>query len=288
VQRDAGASVEITVEGVRRFEASRAAYAAARENPYRDQGKRLRQFGEALGLDPSLLADLRAHENVLRRDLGTVVRLKFAKLDKLPDLRTTWETAARLLAESPKAVRRQTRLRLLNEAVVVALWTLLPLRLGDGQLRWGRDVRFNDTRYKLDIETRKEDEPLRGALHHLLTPFLDALVLRGLDFAWLDQMRHRAMHEELPLFRDVSGRMLADSYPSKVWRTHFGTGARISRSRVHTELGRLGPEGVESALALAAQRDPRTVAYSHGKAVADARRRKGQDMIDALLELSFG
>lgn len=298
VQMDAGAPVEITVDGVRRLEASRAAHAAEREAPkYCDQGNRpatrhtavmrLRQFGEALGLDAALLEDLRTHENVLRRQTGVVVPLKFAKLDLLPDLKATWTLAASLLAKSAAEPRRQTALRLLNEATVIALWTLLPLRLRDGQLRWGRDVRFEGNRYRVDIETAKEEEPLRGALNPVLTRFLDALVLRSMDATWLDEMRRRSMNEELALFRDVDGRMLARSYPSKVWRMHFGTGAHISRSRVHTELGQLGPEGVEAALALAAQRDPRTAAHYHGKAVGVALRHTGQDMIDALLEEVF-
>ncbi|SFB14927.1 hypothetical protein SAMN05421688_3251 [Poseidonocella pacifica] len=298
VQREAGARLEITVEGVRRLEASRAAHAAARSSPkHRDQGNRpatrhtavmrLRQFSEALSLDPALIADLRAHENALRRKLDTVVPLKFARLEDLPDLKTTWTLAHKLLDDSAAEPRRQTALRLLNEAAVIAVWTLLPLRLRDGQLLWERHVRFDDPRYRVDIVTAKEDEPLRGPLHRVLTPFLDALVLRGLDPAWLGEMRPRAMDQQLPLFRDVDGRMLARSYPSKVWRTHFGTGAHISRSRVHTELGQLGPEGVEAALAIEAQRDPRTAAHYHGKAVSAAKRLRGQEMVDCLLEECF-
>ena len=295
VQREAGAPVEISVEGVRRLEAARADHAAKRKAPkYQDQGNRpatrhtagmrLRQFGKALGLNAALLDDLRVHENVLRRELDTVVPLKFAKLDKLPGLKATWTVAAGLLAKSAAEPRRQTALRLLNEAAIIAIWTLLPLRLGDGQLLWERDVQFDGPRYRVDIETAKEEEPLRGALHKVLTPFLDALVLRGLDPVWLGEMRRRALEEQLPLFRDVDGRMLARSYPSKVWRAHFRTGAHISRARVHTELGQLGPEGVEAALALEAQRDPRTAAHYQSKAVAAAQRHQGQDMIDSLLE----
>ncbi|MGS4947518.1 hypothetical protein ACVDG3_18740 [Meridianimarinicoccus sp. RP-17] len=295
VQRQAGEAVEISVEGVRRFEATRAAHAAARADPkYCDQGNRpatrhaaamrLRQFADALGLDPALRADLRAHENRLRTQLGTVVPLKFGKLDELPGLSATWGIAASLLADSTSAARRPTQIRLLNEAAIVALWTLLPLRLRDGQLLWGRDVRFDGTRYRIDIETRKEDEPLRGPLHRVLTPFLDALVLRGMDPVWLADMRQRAMDEQTALFRSAGGRMLARGYPSKVWRAHMGTGAHVARSRVHTELGQLGPDGVDAALALNAQRDPRSAAFYQGRAVAAAQRRKGQDMVDELLE----
>ncbi len=293
VQRDAGAPVEISVEGLRRLEAARAAHAARRRNPaYKAQGNRpatlhtatmrLRQFAQALELDPQLLAALRAHENRLRQQCGTVVPLKFGRLDSLPGLAAIWGLAARLRAQSAAATCRRTRLRLINEAGVVALWTLLPLRLRDGQLRWGRDVR-HDSRYRIDIATAKEDVPLRGALHEVLTPFLDALILAGMDPVWLDEMRRRAMDDQLPLFRAVNGRQLAASYPSTVWRKHFGTGAHIARSRVHSELGQLGPEGVRAALALNAQSDPRSAEAYQSQAVAAALRRRGQDMIDGLL-----
>ncbi|MCP1168593.1 MULTISPECIES: hypothetical protein [Limimaricola] len=294
VQCEAGAEVAMTIEGVRRFEASRAADAAARAAPtYQAQGNRpatrhtavmrLRQFGEALGLDPLLLVALRHHENSLRRELDTVVPLKFGRLDELPDLSATWSLATDLLEQSRQAPRRQTALCLLNAAAIIAIWTLLPLRLRDGQLLWGRDIRFDGTRYRVDIETAKEEEPLQGALHPVLTPFLDTLVLRGMEPLWLEEMRRRGMADTLPLFRGVDGRQLAASYPSTVWRKHIGTGAHISRARVHSELGQLGPEGVEMALALSAQRDPRSAQFYQGRAVQAAQRRQGQDMVDGLL-----
>jgi DNA-binding FrmR family transcriptional regulator len=52
---------------------------------------------------------------------------------------------------------------------------------------------------------------------------------------------------------------------------------------VHSELGQLGPEGVEAALALNAQRDPCTAADYQSAAVERALRRQGQDMVDGLL-----
>ena len=295
VQSDAGEAVDITIEGIRRLEASRADHADKREHPqYADQGNRpatrhtaimrLRQFADALELDPALRTNIKVHENILRRDLASVVPLKFGRLDALPTLADTWSLAAHLLYTSAEAPRRQTALRLLNEAAIVALWTLLPLRLRDGQLVWGRDITFDGTYYRVDIDTMKEHEPLQGRLHGVLTPFLDALVLRGVDPVYLEEMRHRAIASEAPLFCAVNGRMLARGYPSKVWWAHFGTGAHISRSRIHSELGQLGPEGVEAALALNAQRDPRTAAFYQSEAIAVALRRKGQDMVDGLLE----
>ena len=294
VQIDAGAVPKISIEGVRRLEASRAAHALQQKMlRYEDQGNRpatrhtavmrIRQFAHALDLDPLLCAALQAHEKNLRRASSTVVALKFSKLDSLPTLAETWTLATRLLAQSTNAPRRKTKLRLLNEAVILALWTLLPLRLRDGQLRWGKDVTYDGSCYWVGIITAKQDKPLRVRLHRVLIPFLDALVLRGINASYLDEMRDRAFATELPLFGSVDGRMLSSRYPSKVWRAHMGTGAHISRSRIHSELGQLGPDGVDAALALNAQRDESSRKFYQGRAVAAAQRQKGQDMINGLL-----
>ncbi|MET4128366.1 hypothetical protein [Roseovarius sp. MBR-6] len=295
VQQDAGAGIDLTVEGLRRFEDSKARHAQTISDPkYIGQGNRpatrhtammrLRRFAEYLGCDDMTVAAFRAHENALRRECDTVVPLKFGKYEGLRALAETWELAHDLLESSFGMRRRQTRLRLVNEAAVLALWTFIPLRLQDGQLLWGRDIYHDGDRYRIDIETQKEGEELRGRLHDALTPFLDALVLTGIDPAYLDAMRSRAASEELPVFVRTNGRILSSGYPSAVWRKHLGTGAHIARTRIHTELGKLGREGVDAALALCAQRDERSRTFYQAKAVAAAQRTKGQEMIDAMLQ----
>jgi hypothetical protein len=114
-------------------------------------------------------------------------------------------------------------------------------------------------RYAVDIETHKEGEPLRGRLHPLLAPFLDALVLQGVDPVHLEVMRARACEGQLAVFRNINGRILSTGYPSTVWRQHFGTGAHIVRTRVHSEFARFGPEAVEAGIALTAHKDPRSM-----------------------------
>jgi hypothetical protein len=125
VQIDAGAPVEISLDGVRRYEAARADYAAQRSDPdYADQGnrpatqhtviQRLRVFGAALGLDPRLLQDLRIHESALRRRMSSSVPLKFGKFDSLPSLTEVWQRATDLLARLNDGSRKQTRCRLIN------------------------------------------------------------------------------------------------------------------------------------------------------------------------------
>lgn len=295
VQVAAGEEITLTIAGLRRFLDAKTAASERKEDPrYENQGNRvatrhtavmrLRRFATFLGLDPLVIAAMRNHENELRKDREDEVPLKFGKLDRLPGLAESWDIARGLLKEAGSQRRAQTRTRLVNEAVVVALWMFLPLRLTDGQLRWGRGIRWDGERYRVDIVTNKATEPLRGRLHPRLTPLLDALILRGVDPAHIDEMRARAMEAELPLFRDVSGRMLAMGYPSSVWRTHFGAGAHIARSRIHTELGALGPEGVETALALCAQRSPKSHTFYAGQAVRDAQMREGQDLIGEIID----
>jgi len=287
--------IEITIDGIRRWEAARTQRAQERAiKKYKDHGnrpatrhtavQRIRAFVERLGMDPLLISALRAHENRLRRDLSTVVPLKFGKLDDLPNLKETWQIATDLREKSRYSQRRQSTLRLLNEAAILALWTLLPLRLGDGRLRWGSDIVWTGTGYKADIDTRKADVPLKGRLHAVLTMFLDALVLNGMDPAYLEVMREQAMANQLPLFRDTTGGMLAVGHPSNVWSKHMGAGAHLSRTRVHTELGKLGPKAVEAALALCAQSDPRSKAFYQGMSVATAMVKRGQDLMEELLD----
>jgi hypothetical protein len=124
------------------------------------------------------------------------------------------------LDKSHAARLRPTRLRLLNEAAILALWTPLPLRLGDSRLRWGEDVYWTSAGYRVAIDTHEAEVPLRGRLHPILTPFLDALVLNLMDPARLEPMRAVTLARELPLLRDTTGRMLAARHPSKVWAGH--------------------------------------------------------------------
>ncbi|MCR9111482.1 MAG: hypothetical protein NXH94_21805 [Rhodobacteraceae bacterium] len=298
VQIDAGVDVAITIDGIRRMEARRTALAPnADKARYMHQGNRpatrhtavmrLRQFAESMGIDTLTISAIRMHENALRKELNSVVSLKFARYDRLPGLNATWRLAHELLEESRATKRQQTKLRLINEAFCIAFWSLIPLRLADGQLLWERDISLNGTQYRIDIDTRKAGEPLRGCLHPKLAPFLDALLCRGMNDHYLEHFREEAISQRLPLLRDLSGKQLSKSYPSAVWRRHMGTGAHIARTRIHSELGQLGAEGVEIALAINAQRDQRTQKAYQTAQVARAQQKRGQEMINDLLAEAF-
>ncbi len=233
-------------------------------------------------MSPEPSEDLRRHHRHLCKGLGRVVPLKEARYAALPNLAETWSLAKLLLADARKAPHRGPARRLRNEAAVIALWSFLPLRLADSALLWGEDICWDDDAYRVSIVTQKADVPLSGRLHARLIPFLDALLLEGVSVEYLEEMRARAETQRLPLLRRHDGQPLAHDYPSTVWRKHFGTGAHIARTRIHTELGKLGPAGVESALALCAQRDPRTREFYQARSLADLEMQRGQELIGEL------
>jgi hypothetical protein len=199
-----------------------------------------------------------------------VLALKHRKAAEIGPVRTVLEKAVEQLARSRTERTLTWRMTRLNQAASLALFVLLPVRLSDTCLVWGRDIIWDGTGYFVAFITNKTRAPVRRRLPAFLTPFLDALLLRGLDEAFLPAARERARKEQLPLLALRSERQVFDAYVSHAWRTHFGTGQHISRTLVHTQLGKLGPEGVEAALEACVQRDERTRKFYQGKAVADA------------------
>ena len=64
------------------------------------------------------------------------------------------DKAIEILSRDPGERRTAAVLgAVLRLRAVVALRTLLPLRLADGQLRWGEDVCWDGSRYHVDIDT---------------------------------------------------------------------------------------------------------------------------------------
>jgi hypothetical protein len=199
-----------------------------------------------------------------------VLALKHRKAAEIGAVRTVLEKAVEQLARSRTERTLTWRMTRLNQAASLALFVLLPVRLSDTCLVWGRHIGWDGDSYFVNFITNKTRAPVRRQLPAFLTPFLDALLLRGLDEAFLPAVRERVIKDRRPLLALRSERKVFDAYVSHAWRTHFGTGQHISRTLVHTQLGKLGPEGVEAALFACVQRDERTRKFYQGKAVADA------------------
>jgi hypothetical protein len=230
----------------------------------------LLRFARYTSAPAELIEALRIALARREEDSDKVLALKHRKAAEIGAVRTVLDKAVEQLARSRTERTLTWRMTRLNHAASLALFVLLPVRLSDTCLVWGRDIVWNGTGYFVAFITNKTRAPVRRRLPAFLTPFLDALLLRGLDEVFLPAVRERAMREQRPLLAQRSERKVFDEYVSHAWRRHFGTGQHISRTLVHTQLGKLGPEGVEAALEACAQRDERTRKFYQGKAVADA------------------
>jgi hypothetical protein len=223
-----------------------------------------------------------------QQDSDKVLALKHGKAAEIGAVKTVLEKAVEQLARSRTERTVTWRMTRLNDAASLALFVLLPVRLSDTCLVWGKHIVWDGTGYFVAFITNKTRAPVRRRLPDFLTPVLDALLLRGLDEAFLPAVRERAIREQRPLLALRSEHKVFDEYVSHAWRRHFGTGQHISRTLVHTQLGKLGPEGVEAALEACVQRDERTRKFYQGKAVADALLIAGRDLlIDDLTDEEF-
>ncbi len=91
-------------------------------------------------------------------------------------------------------------------------------------------------------------EPFKATLKLFFSRFVDALILRGATAEHLDRLRQECLDERRLLFVNDNGREPHGNYVSYAWKQVFGTGSHISRTKIHDEMSKLGPRGVELAL----------------------------------------
>lgn len=230
----------------------------------------LRRFAAVLGLDRGVMADLRNIERDFFRKKQADIPKKFARLDELGSVDGVLGRATDLLAASRSERSLELRVAKLNAAATLALFSLIPLRVKDTNLLWGVHVTHTGQRYRLDIRTSKCGTEFHGEICDFVTPFLDALLLRGCDETYLGMKRQEALQSKQALFAHANGRHMSNRRVANLWQRHIECGPHIARSAVHTELGRMGKNGVEMALSLCAQRDSRTAKFYQGRAMHDA------------------
>ena len=230
----------------------------------------LRRFAEVFGTDQTTMADLRSIERDFFCKKQADIPKKFARLDHIGSARKVLGYATDLLAASRSEQSLELRMAKLNASATLALFSLIPLRVSDTNLLWGVHVSYTGQRYRLDIRTSKCGTKFHGEICDFVTPFLDALLLRGCERTFLDMKRKEALQSRQALFAHANGRHMSNKRVANLWQRHIGCGPHIARSIVHTELGRMGRAGVEMALSLCAQRDRRTAAFYQGRAMHDA------------------
>lgn len=207
-------------------------------------------------------------ENIECEDVQIELKEKIKKPESFDEVLSQ---AVKLLKTSHAASTHAKRMACLKDAIALALFTLVPLRSSDTNIALGTHITYTGKRYRIDIETSKTGQGIHTELCNFLTPFLDALVLQGCDVRLLHQQRKAAIERKLSLFCHGNKRSYSKQRVANIWRKLFRCGPHLARKLLHDELGRLGPKGLEMALLLCAQKDPKTAEFYRGKAAYDAR-----------------
>ncbi len=246
----------------------------------------LRMLGSFIGTNETAIGDARGVAMFYDRLAGLDLPLKEDRLADLPDLATVLELASDLLQKADTETHGTKRSTIYTDAGALALLSLIPFRNQDTVLVWGKHLTFRDGHYHLSKSITKTGVTFTGKLHCILDPFIDALLLRGRPLAFLPQLREAAIKNETPVFSKSNGAARSVTGLSRRWAERIGTGSIINRTRIHTLLGDLGPEGVRAALALCAQRSYRTSEYYQAESLARNEMRESQTLLNATLPLS--
>ncbi len=175
-----------------------------------------------------------------------------------------------------------------NRAAALAIFSILPIRLADTRLVFGKTLLWANGGYAIDTKLSKSQEAWCADLEPEFNRFIDALILRGCDPLWLDQMREDCINQQRPLFITTSGDPVGYNYVSDAWRHEFGTGEHIARTIIHTFLGiELGLAGVDMAKAACGQRGYGIEKEYQDDALNKAQRLKTQAELSEIAK-SFG
>lgn len=246
----------------------------------------LRMLGSFIRTNVTAINDARGVAAFYDRLASLDLPLKEDRLADLPDLAAVFDLASDLLEQASAETHSTKRATLYTDAGALALLSLIPFRNQDTVLLWGKHLTHRDGRYHLSKSITKTGATFTGKLHRILDPFFDALLLRGRPTAFLPQLREAAIKGEVPVFPKSNGTARSVNGLSIRWSERIGTGSVINRTRIHTLLGELGPEGVRAALALCAQRSYRTSEYYQAESLARNEMGESQTLLNATLPLS--
>ena len=263
--------VKITPETVRAYlldVEARSPRAATREI----RGTQLLRFIRYSGFGIACEASLKEYAKRQNKISSRQIRKKEIKAHDIGGPNAVLSRAVDLLAKAQDERSVTWRMTRLNHALALAFTMLMPLRVQDTLLQFGTNITWSGKEYWIDTRTQKTQAPVYGPLPDFLTPFINGVLLQGREPSLVDTLRTEAEGAHRPLFLKGDGKPPRPYFVSYVWRTHFNTGNHIARTLVHDALGQKGVAGVAEALALCAQRDPRTALHYQTRALADARR----------------
>ncbi|WP_372922529.1 hypothetical protein [Roseovarius sp.] len=215
----------------------------------------IKAFARYLGAEPEFqdhIAD--RHRRQARRAEKAPTRLDF-RAAKVPDFQAVLSLSFDMLAEARETINLNSAHALRNRAAAIALVSPLPLRIADLTVFFGRNITWNGEQYHLHIpETSKKGHPYNATIHPVFGHFIDQLVLHERPSSQLENAREACLREGRALFVNRTGEPVHRNYVSTCWWNVFGTGSHVARAKIHDQLSRLGPRGVELALAACGHR----------------------------------
>lgn len=238
----------------------------------------LAKCGRYLAVGPDVKALLADLERTSADKAKKAPKKKYSKLQKTGYSPVAiLDEATELLKKAPELNCPRSRQAHRNCAAALAVFSLLPVRLADTRIKFGENLTWQEGKYELRLFLSKSGDLYDTELDPRLNRFIDALILRGCDTAWLAHMRAECMASNRPVFVKNDGEGVGYNYVSDCWRSVFETGEHIARTILHTFLGvELGVAGTDMALAANGQSSPETAAAYQADMVKKAGRLKCQ------------
>ena len=237
---------------------------------------------------PKTLSLLSALLRIYERKAAKAPKTKYQKLQNTgysPVALINRATA--LLETAPALISPRDQHAQRNRATALALFSVMPVRLADTRLVFGETLLWTENGYTIETCLSKTNKAWSTDVDPRLNLFIDAVILRGCDPAWLTMMRNDCLERRRALFITGDGTPVGYNYVSDQWRQEVGTGEHIARTILHTFLGiERGLAGVDMAKASCGQTSVGIEKEYQSNALAKAQRLKGQAELTAIAEES--
>lgn len=251
----------------------------------------LGRFAKYTGAPEAIRAELRrltAYHEGLAKVAPKRKEKKLAEVDVSPV--RVLAKAKELLARAVATRNPRSALSRRNEAFSLAFFMLFPQRLNDTRLVFGEHLTWDGHRWHFRVVTSKTGHLIEGRVDEYLTPYINALLLDGLDPAYLEIARVDCVSRKRSALITRSGNGVGYNYVSAQWLKYFEISEHIVRTEIHEIFAiAMGAEGTELALAACGQRSAQTAEHYHTERIRKARLTKMQvSMIELAEDVPVG
>jgi hypothetical protein len=189
------------------------------------------------------------------------------RVAQVPDIKNILAMAIDLLDEAQVTPKLRSAHKKRNHAAAISVVSAIPLRIADLTLYFGSNITWTGQAYHLFIPVcSKRKVPYATTINSTLACFVDRLILRERPLSQIDDAREECIRGGRALFINYNGDPVHRNYVSRCWWNIFGTGSHVARAKMHDEFARLGPRGVELALAACGHRSEASAEFYRSQA----------------------